>query len=618
MPPAYIAAMAEPRIHRLDDTVVNQIAAGEVIERPANVVKELVENALDAGADRIEILTAAGGKTLIRVTDNGAGMSAADLPLAVSRHCTSKIELDLTAIATLGFRGEALPSIGSVSRLVIRSRPQGGAEAAEIAVDGGAVTGPRPAPGNAGTMVEVTGLFRTVPARLKFLKSDQAEANAITDTVRRIAMSWPGVSFTLAGSDRSTLELPATGEGGEALIARIAQILGRDFRDNCVEIAGEKEGVRVAGFAGLPSFNRASAGHQYVHVNGRPVRDRQLSGALRGAYSDMLARDRHAVCAIFIDIDPRLVDVNVHPAKAEVRFRDPGLVRALMISAIRRALAGQGIRATTTAAEAMTAAFRPGTTPHAAARPAFAHAAGAPSPNRPLDFESGFSEPPQRAFGGTEAAGFAPSAAQAATADAGQSAEAERFPLGAARAQIHENYIIAQTADSLVIVDQHAAHERLVFEALKKALAERTLPSQMLLVPDIVDLPVEDVDRLVAESETLARFGLEIERFGPGAIAVRATPAMLGEVDAQGLIRDLADDLGEGQGALRIRDNIEKVASTMACHGSVRSGRRLRGEEMNALLRQMEATPGSGTCNHGRPTFIELKLADIERLFGRR
>ncbi|QKV19200.1 DNA mismatch repair endonuclease MutL [Oricola thermophila] len=608
--------MAHPRIHRLDDTVVNQIAAGEVIERPANVVKELVENALDAGATRIEILTAAGGKTLIRVTDNGAGMTAAELPLAISRHCTSKIDRDLTAIATLGFRGEALPSIGSVSRLLIRSRPRDGVEGAEIEVDGGAISGPRPAPGNPGTMVEVTGLFRSVPARLKFLKSDQAEANAITDTVRRIAMSWPGVSFTLAGSDRSTLELPATGEGGDALIARIAQILGRDFRDNCVEIAAEKEGVRIAGFAGLPSFNRASASHQYVHVNGRPVRDRQLSGALRGAYSDMLARDRHAVCAIFIDTDPRLVDVNVHPAKAEVRFRDPGLVRALMISAIRRALADTGIRATTTAAEAMTAAFRPGTTPHA--RPAFTHAPAAPSPNRPLDLQAGFSERPQATFDGGNAGGFAPSAAQADVPDATIAPEAEGYPLGAARAQIHENYIIAQTADSLVIVDQHAAHERLVFESLKKALAERTLPSQMLLVPEIVDLPVEDVERLVGESETLARFGLEIERFGPGAIAVRATPAMLGEVDAQGLVRDLADDLAEGNGALRIRDNIEKVASTMACHGSVRSGRRLRGEEMNALLRQMEATPGSGTCNHGRPTFIELKLADIERLFGRR
>lgn len=607
--------MVQPQIHRLDDTVVNQIAAGEVIERPANVVKELVENALDAGATRVEILTAAGGKTLIRVTDNGYGMSAGELPLAVSRHCTSKIERDLTAIATLGFRGEALPSIGSVSRLVIRSRPRGDSESAEIAVDGGAVAGPRPAPGNAGTMVEVTGLFRTVPARLKFLKSDQAEANAITDTVKRIAMSWPGVSFTLAGSDRSTLELPATGEGGDALIARIAQILGRDFRDNSVEIAAEKEGVHVAGFAGLPSFNRASASHQYVHVNGRPVRDRQLSGALRGAYSDMLARDRHAVCAIFIDIDPRLVDVNVHPAKAEVRFRDPGLVRALMISAIRRALADAGVRTTTTAADAMAASFRPGT---ATARPtpAFAPPAGTMAPvNRPPDFGNGFGEGRQGEFGRDAAGGFAPSAARAEIAEA---REAETHPLGAARAQIHENYIIAQTPNSLVIVDQHAAHERLVFEALKTALSERTLPSQMLLVPDIVDLPVEDVERLVAEAETLARFGLDIERFGPGAIAVRATPALLGEVDAQGLIRDLADDLGEGNGALRIRDNIEKVASTMACHGSVRSGRRLRGEEMNALLRQMEATPGSGTCNHGRPTFIELKLADIERLFGRR
>jgi len=597
------------RIHRLDDTIVDQIAAGEVIERPANVVKELVENALDAGADRIEILTGSGGKSLIRVTDNGSGMSAGELPLAISRHCTSKIERDLDAISTLGFRGEALPSIGSVSRLVIRSRPKEGGEASEIVVDGGTVSGPRPAAGNPGTMVEVTGLFRAVPARLKFLKTDRAEANAITETVKRIAMSWPGVSFTLAGSDRSTLELPATGTDSQALIARIAQILGRDFRDNSVELAAEKEGVRLAGFAGLPSFNRAAANHQFIHVNGRPVRDRQLTGALRGAYSDMLARDRHAVCAIFIEVDPRLVDVNVHPAKAEVRFRDPGLVRALMISAIRRALADEGVRASTSAAEAMTAAFRPGAITRPA--PTWRPSPSAPSVNQPLDFGSGLAEREQRDF-----AGIAPSAALAEpTAPA---APMDDHPLGAARAQIHENYIVAQTADSLVIVDQHAAHERLVFEALKNALAARALPSQMLLVPDIVDLPVEDVERLVEEAETLERFGLEIERFGPGAVAVRATPAILGEVDAQGLLRDLADDLAEENGALRIRDNIEKVASTMACHGSVRSGRRLRGEEMNALLRQMEATPGSGTCNHGRPTFIELKLTDIERLFGRR
>jgi len=601
--------MSSLRIHRLDDTIVDQIAAGEVIERPANVVKELVENALDAGADRIEILTGSGGKSLIRVTDNGSGMSAEELPLAISRHCTSKIERDLDAIATLGFRGEALPSIGSVSRLVIRSRPRDGGEASEIVVDGGKISGPRPAAGNPGTMVEVTGLFRAVPARLKFLKSDRAEANAITETVKRIAMSWPGVAFTLAGSDRSTLELPATGTDSQALIARIAQILGRDFRDNSVELAAEKEGVRLAGFAGLPSFNRAAANHQFIHVNGRPVRDRQLTGALRGAYSDMLARDRHAVCAIFIEVDPRLVDVNVHPAKAEVRFRDPGLVRALMISAIRRALADEGVRASTSAAEEMTAAFRPGTIARPA--PSWRPSPSAPSVNRPLDFGSGLAEREQRDF-----AGIAPSAALAEAA--APAAPFDDHPLGAARAQIHENYIVAQTADSLVIVDQHAAHERLVFEALKTALAARALPSQMLLVPDIVDLPVEDVDRLAEEAETLARFGLEIERFGPGAVAVRATPAILGEVDAQGLLRDLADDLAEENGALRIRDNIEKVASTMACHGSVRSGRRLRGEEMNALLRQMEATPGSGTCNHGRPTFIELKLKDIERLFGRR
>lgn len=604
-------------IHKLDDTVVNQIAAGEVIERPANAVKELIENALDAGASRIEVLTGGGGKTLLRVTDDGLGMEPADLPLAVSRHCTSKMERDLTAIATLGFRGEALPSIGSVSRLTVRSRHRASETASEIVVDGGTITPPRPAAGNHGTMVEVTGLFRNVPARLKFLKSDRAEANAITEMVKRIAIPWPGVTFTLSGDDRSTLELPATGTNGDALGARVAQILGRDFRENAVEVSAEKEGVRLAGLSSLPSFNRASASHQFIYVNGRPVRDKQLNGAFRGAYSDMLARDRHAVCALFLEVDPRLVDVNVHPAKAEVRFRDPGLIRALIVSAVRRALTDEGIRGSTSAAEAMTASFRPGgARPYRGDWPDPAvqfNRAGTVSTlaNRPLDYPSGFGEQQQECFYGV-------TQPSADTRDTSTDKGDEDHPLGAARAQVHENYIIAQTHESLIIVDQHAAHERLVFEALKNALADRELPSQMLLVPEIVDLPVEDADRLAAESDTLARFGLEVERFGPGAIAVRATPAMLGEVDTRGLLRDLADDLSDGKGVSRIKDNIERIASSMACHGSVRSGRRMRGEEMNALLRQMENTPGSGTCNHGRPTFIELKLTDIERLFGRR
>ncbi|TCD16650.1 DNA mismatch repair endonuclease MutL [Oricola cellulosilytica] len=602
-------------IHKLDETIVNQIAAGEVIERPANAVKELIENALDAGASRIEILTSGGGKTLLRVTDDGLGMEPADLPLAVSRHCTSKMDRDLTAIATLGFRGEALPSIGSVSRLTVRSRHRASETGSEIVVDGGTLSPPRPAAGNCGTMVEVTGLFLNVPARLKFLKSDRAEANAITEMVKRLAIPWPGVTFSLSGDDRSTLELPATGTNGDALGARVAQILGRDFRENAVEISAEKEGVRLAGLSSLPSFNRANSSHQFIYVNGRPVRDKQLVGALRGAYSDMLARDRHAVCALFLELDPRLVDVNVHPAKAEVRFRDPGLIRALIISAVRRALAEEGVRGSTSASEAMNSSFRPGGAPsyRREAPDAAAQLNGAVSTlvNRPQDYPSGFAEQRQACFSGVTQ----PSAdARDGSLDTG----AESHPLGAARAQVHENFIIAQTRESLIIVDQHAAHERLVFEALKNALADRCLPSQMLLVPEIVDLPVEDVDRLAAESETLARFGLEVERFGPGAIAVRATPAMLGEVDTQGLLRDLADDLSDGKGVLRVKDNIERMASSMACHGSVRSGRRMRPEEMNALLRQMERTPGSGTCNHGRPTFIELKLTDLERLFGRR
>jgi DNA mismatch repair protein MutL len=584
------------RIHRLDDTIVNQIAAGEVIERPASAIKELVENALDAGANRIEILTGGGGKTFMRVTDNGQGISSDELPLAISRHCTSKIDRDLSAIETLGFRGEALPSIGSVARLVIRSKAVGSDNGNEIVVDGGAITGPRPAAANQGTMVEVSGLFRNVPARLKFLKSDRAEANAITETIKRIALSQPSVGFTLSGGDRTTLELPATGNGGDALIARIAQVLGREFRENAVEIAAEKEGVRLAGFASLPAYNRASGTQQFFYVNRRPVRDKQLTGALRGAYSDMLARDRHPACALFIEIDPQLVDVNVHPAKAEVRFRDPGLVRGLIVSAIRRAFAAEGIRASTSAAASMARAFRPGSggnMPNG-----IAARAAASLVNRPLEPLNGFAENMQTAFSDYDQ----PSASISESA----TTETDDHPLGAARAQIHENYIVAQTPESLIIVDQHAAHERLVFEALKSALSERTVPSQMLLVPDIVDMPVEDADRLTEEADTLARFGLEIERFGPGAIAVRATPAMLGEVDTHGLLRDLADDLAEGNGALRIKDNIERVASTMACHGSVRSGRRLRGEEMNALLRQMEADAG---FRH-----VQSRPADLHRI----
>ena len=610
-PNAYLADMV---IRRLDETTVNQIAAGEVVERPASVVKELVENALDAGATRIEIATAGGGKSLVRVIDNGHGMTAEDLALAVSRHCTSKLDGGLDAIATLGFRGEALPSIGSVARLTVRSRPAGGGEGAEIVVDGGAVTGPRPAACNRGTMVEVRDLFHATPARLKFMKGEQAENAAVSDVVRRIALAYPAVRFVLSGPDRSILDLAARDDDATGMASRLADVAGRDFIDNAIPFAAAKEGVSVTGLAGLPSFHRGAATHQFAYVNGRPVRDRQILGALRAAYADTLVRSRHPVAAVFIDIDPALVDVNVHPAKADVRFRDPGLVRALIISGIRRAIAEQGFRGSTRDAAGLAFAMRPA----APARPA-----PVPDWQAPLDRpirSNGFGEAAQPSLDS-----WAPSArVQGAAETAGEVQAGHR--LGAARAQLHDTYIVTQTQAGMVIVDQHAAHERLVLEALKAGFAAReALPSQLLLVPEIVDLDPERAARLCALAPALDRLGLSIEPFGPGGIAVRATPAILGETDATAIVNDLADmidDMPDAAGtddAVRlVGERIDAVASRIACHGSVRSGRRLGVEEMNALLRQMEATPGSGTCNHGRPTFIELRLDDIERLFGRR
>ena len=601
-------------IRRLDDTLVNQIAAGEVIERPASVVKELVENALDAGASRIEIATAAGGKGLIRVIDDGQGMAPDELALAVSRHCTSKLDSGLDAIATLGFRGEALPSIGSAARLRIRTRRHGAETGAEISVEGGQVEGPRPAPANRGTLVEVRDLFHATPARLKFLKGDRAENAAITETVRRIALAFPGVHFVLSGPDRATCDYPACGQGEGASLRRIAQVLDQSFVDNAVPVAAIKEGVRLAGLAGLPSWHHATANRQFAFVNGRPVRDRQILGALRGAYSDMLERGRHPAAVLFVDIDPADVDVNVHPAKADVRFRDPGLVRALIVGGVRGALLDGGVRASTRDARKIADAFAvPETGPAAGAAQAMPNGWQAPlvSPGAADGAATGFAENGQAGF--TVMPQARPGDAEDATSD-------NDFPLGAARAQLHGTYILAQTGDSVVLVDQHAAHERLVFEALKRAMGENPLAAQMLLVPEIVDLDPERAEALCAVAGSLARFGLEIEPFGPGAVAVRATPALLGETDAAGLIHDLSDTLDADGGGdpEALRGRLEAIASTMACHGSVRAGRAMRPAEMNALLRQMEQTPGSGTCNHGRPTFIELKLADIERLFGRR
>lgn len=617
-------------IRQLSETVINQIAAGEVIERPASAAKELVENALDAGATRIEIATAGGGKALLRVTDNGSGMSRDDLALAVRRHCTSKITADLTDIRTLGFRGEALPSIGSVARLSISSRTRDAGEGYRIALEGGRSGELEPAPVNAGTIVEVRDLFFATPARLKFLKTERAETGAITEVVKRMALAFPATRFVLSGSDRSTLELPATGDDR---LARIAQVLGRDFRSNAIEIDAAREDVALSGFAGVPTFNRGNSGHLYAFVNGRPVQDRLLLGAIRAAYAETVPKGRYPVAVLWFSLDPALVDVNVHPAKADVRFRDPALVRGLIVGAIREALTRAGDRASSTGADAMLKAFRPGFSPEPAVASRvfsgdYERATNAQwSPQQSPYGPDGFREEAAPRFGettsapgfGGAAAGFADFAAPSARGEEPGPAvqPSPDHPLGAARAQVHENYIVAQTDTGLVIVDQHAAHERLVYEALRTAFSKDRLPSQMLLIPEIVDMPEEDCDRLMPFADELARLGLVYERFGPGAIAVRETPALLGEVDAAALIRQLADEASEWETADGLRARLESVAATMACHGSVRSGRRLRVDEMNALLRQMEVTPGSGQCNHGRPTYIELKLADIERLFGR-
>jgi DNA mismatch repair protein MutL len=599
-------------IRRLDEHVVNRIAAGEVVERPASVVKELLENALDAGARRVDVVIADGGKGLIRVADDGGGMGSDDLCLSVERHCTSKLpDDDLAAIATLGFRGEALASIGAVARLTIQSRRAGDPHGWALTLEGGRIGEPMPASWAAGTQVEVRDLFFATPARLKFLKSDRAEGAAVTEAVRRLALAHPGVRFTLTGDDRARLDFPAV-FGPAALEERVAQIFGRDFIGNALEIAAERESIRLVGFAGLPTFHRANSLQQMLVVNGRPLRDPLFAGALRAAYADVMARQRFPVAALFLDCPAAEVDVNVHPAKLEVRFRDPGLVRGLVIGAIRDALATEVLRASTASGAAAISALRPIT--GGSARPSRAET--------PRPGWRGWAAPdPGSGFGEEAGTGLArlsrPSADTRATAVPVDAARLTR-PLGAARAQLHENYIVAQTDDGLVIVDQHAAHERIVYERLKAGLEGRGVARQILLIPDVVDLPADDISRVLAHAPELAEIGLVVEPFGPGAVAVTETPGLLGAVDAAALLRDIADDLAEWDASTRLKERLDHVAATMACHGSVRAGRRLRAEEMDALLRDMEATPNSGQCNHGRPTYVELKLADIERLFGRR
>ena len=604
---------ALPVIRQLDEAAINRIAAGEVVERPASAVKELVENAIDAGARQVTIEYADGGKTLIRVTDDGCGIASSDLMLALSRHATSKIDgSDLLNIHTFGFRGEALPSLGAVGRLTISSRVAG-QDGAEVSINGGQAGPVRPAALNGGTVVTLRNLFFATPARLKFLRTDRAEAQAIADIIKRLAMAEPFVRFILrdvSGDGPGREVFRADAEQGDmfaALQGRLAQVLGREFAENALAVDAERDGLHLTGFAALPTYSRGSAVMQYLFVNGRPVRDKLLVGALRGAYFDLLSRDRHPAAALFIDCDPTLVDVNVHPAKSEVRFRDPGIARGLIVSGLRHALADAGHRASTTVANATLGAMRPEQLtarvyqmdrPSVVAR-GTAYQAQAPEP--------GFAE---------TAGMWARVEAQTENETATEQ-DAPDYPLGTARGQVHENYIVAQTATGMVIVDQHAAHERLVYEKLKHQMSENGVAAQALLIPEIVDLSASDCARLLEMANQMAGFGLGIEPFGGNAIAVRETPAILGVVDAKAMILDILDELADQNESNSLQARLEAILSRVACHGSIRSGRRMRAEEMNALLREMEATPHSGQCNHGRPTYVELKLSDIERLFGR-
>lgn len=593
-----------PIIRQLDEASVNRIAAGEVVERPASAVKELVENALDAGARRISIDYADGGKTLIRVQDDGCGMAEQDLPLALSRHATSKIDgSDLLDIHTFGFRGEALPSLGAVSRLTLASRA-GDAPGVQLSVTGGQISATKPAALNQGTTVTLQDLFYATPARLKFLRTDRAESQAIHDVIKRLAMAEPFVQFVLrdvSGGGDGREVFRADAEQGDlfgALHGRLARVLGREFAENAIAIDAEREGLHLTGFAALPTYSRGSAVAQYLFVNGRPVRDKLLVGALRAAYFDFLSRDRHPAAALFLDCDPNLVDVNVHPAKSEVRFRDPGIARGLIVSALRHALAEAGHRASTTVSDATLGAMTP-------------------EPVGARVYQMDRRSTPQVSPSFAETAPVWGRVETAEPTHVPEPADAPDYPLGTARGQVHENYIIAQTATGMVIVDQHAAHERLVYEKLKRQMAENGVARQALLIPEIVELSEAECARLIEVADALKEFGLIIEPFGGGAIAVRETPAILGTVDARGMVLDILDELSDQNSSNAVQARIEAILSRVACHGSIRSGRWMRTEEMNALLREMESTPHSGQCNHGRPTYVELKLSDIERLFGR-
>jgi DNA mismatch repair protein MutL len=597
-------------IRMLPETLVNRIAAGEVVERPASAVKELVENSLDAGARRIEVIVRDGGQSLISVADDGAGMMPKEMELAVQRHATSKLPgNDLTAIATLGFRGEALPSIGAVSRMRIVSRSADADSAFSLTIEGGRVSESRPDAHPQGTRIEVRDLFYATPARLKFLKSPRAEQGHVLDCLRQLAMAHPEVSFSLSDGSRSLLDLAsAQGELFAARLDRLSSIMGRDFADNALPVDSIREDIQLTGHIGLPTLNRGNSQFQYLFVNGRPVRDKLLFGAVRGAYRDFLASDRHPLLALYLTVPTAAVDVNVHPAKSEVRFLNPGLVRGLIVGALKHVLADAGHRASSTVSAAALGALRP----HDGAE-------------GPVLGQTSYAFRPSDSLRDAVRAWHAPLYGQAAPPQARQtdteiipSPVTTDYPLGVARAQVHATYVVAQTTDGIVIVDQHAAHERLVYERMKKALTASGVARQGLLIPEIVELDVEAARRLCLRAEEFAELGLVIEPFGEGAVAVRETPAMLGEMDVAGLVRDLADEVMDFDQALALKERLGDVCGTMACHGSIRAGRYLNAVEMNALLREMEVTPHAGQCNHGRPTYVELKLADIEKLFGRR
>ena len=606
------------RVRKLDDASINRIAAGEVIERPASVVKELVENSIDAGADRIEIHYSNGGKSLVRVIDNGHGIDASDLPLAVARHATSKIDgSDLTDIRSFGFRGEALASMGAAGRLTVNSRAVGSDCAYTVTVQDSHTSPVRPAALNSGTVIELTELFRSMPSRLKFLRTDRSESGAIANIVRSLAMASPTVGFELlqvlpSGQQRRVLRFPlVNSESSEVSLTRVGDVVGSGFAENSFSLDAFREGVGVQGFAAIPTFSRGTANAQHLFVNGRPVRDKLLFGALRAAYSDLLPAGRFPVAALFISCDPQTVDVNVHPAKTEVRFRDPGNIRSLIVGALRGALASAGQRSSTSLSASMSGAWHRKSSGELQARPLNrrSYRVISTGERQGAVFE-------RTLLAAEELGDFPPWADVPATGDG---PTANDYPLGAARAQLHNTFILAENSEGIVIVDQHAAHERIVYEALKQQLSEEYAESQMLLVPDVLEMADEDIELLMSFTDQLSRMGLELEKFGPGALCVRAVPAILGsEIDCAELLRDIADSLQETGESLALEQRNNAVISRMSCHGSIRAGRKLAAEEMNALLRDIERTPNSGQCNHGRPTWIQMKLKDIERMFGRR